>query len=117
MIDVKQLKAMAELRRALQIFATTLYTDDKAVFLFYHRDNHTTEQPAAMGLSVGDLQFYQNAPVYKTLEFDTAPTGELLTWLQKNADEQSDTEYLIIDITPNMKITAYFETYHLIDLK
>ena len=31
---------------------------------------------------------------YKTLEFDTAPTGELLAWLQKNADKQSDPEYL-----------------------
>lgn len=70
---------MAELRRALQIFATTLYADDEAVFLFYHRDNHTTEQSAAMDLSVGDTQFYWNAPVYKTLEFDTASTGELLT--------------------------------------
>lgn len=31
---------------------------------------------------------------YKTLEFDTAPTGELLAWLQKNADKQVDPEYL-----------------------
>lgn len=31
---------------------------------------------------------------YKTLEFDTTPTGELLAWLQKNADKQVDTEYL-----------------------
>lgn len=30
----------------------------------------------------------------KTLEFVTAPTGELLVWLTKNADKQSDTEYL-----------------------
>ena len=30
MIDTKQIQAMAELRRALQIFATTLYSDDEA---------------------------------------------------------------------------------------
>ena len=30
MIDTKQIQAMAELRRALQIFATTLYADDEA---------------------------------------------------------------------------------------
>ena len=30
---------------------------------------------------------------YKTLVFDTAPTGDLLTWLQKNADKY-DQEYL-----------------------
>ena len=30
---------------------------------------------------------------YKTLVFDTAPTGDLLTWLEKNADK-SDPEYL-----------------------
>ena len=62
-----------------------IYTDAVVVFLFYRRDNHTTEQPAAMDLSMGETQFYWNAPVYKTLEFDTAPTGELLAWLQKNA--------------------------------
>ena len=27
---------------------------------------------------------------YRTLEFDTAPTGELLAWLQKNANKQYD---------------------------
>ena len=30
MIDTKQIQAMAELRRALQIFAATLYADDEA---------------------------------------------------------------------------------------
>lgn len=30
MIDTKQIQAMAELRRALQIFATTLYADDES---------------------------------------------------------------------------------------
>ena len=30
MIDTKQLQAMAELRSALQIFATTLYADDES---------------------------------------------------------------------------------------
>ena len=35
-----------------------------------------------------------NGEAYKTLEFDIAPTGELLAWLQKNADKQVDTEYL-----------------------
>ena len=71
-----------------------IYTDDVIVFLFYYRDNHTSEQPAAMDFSMGETQFYWNAPAYKALEFDTAPTGELLAWLQKNADEQSDPEYL-----------------------
>ena len=62
-------------------------TDDVVVFLFYRRDNHTTEQPAAMDLSMGETQFYWTADneKYKKLEFDTAPTGELLLWLQKNA--------------------------------
>ena len=60
-------------------------SDGVVLFLFYRRDNHTTEQPATMDLSMGETQFYWNAPVYKKLEFDTAPTGELLAWLQKNA--------------------------------
>lgn len=32
-----------------------------------------------------DPAFVWNNEAYKTLEFDTAPTGELLAWLQKNA--------------------------------
>ena len=42
----------------------------------------------------GHTAFVWVNEAYKTLEFDTAPTGELLAWLQKNADEQSDQEYL-----------------------
>lgn len=38
--------------------------------------------------------FKFNDEAYRTLEFDTAPTGDLLTWLQANADKQVDTEYL-----------------------
>lgn len=38
------------------------------------------------------FEWYNEA--YRTLEFDTAPTGELLAWLQKNADKQVGTEYL-----------------------
>ena len=34
------------------------------------------------------------AEVYRVLTFDTAPTGDLLTWLQANAEKQTDTEYL-----------------------
>ncbi len=37
------------------------------------------------------FEWYNEA--YKTLVFDTAPTGELLAWLQKNADKQ-DKAYL-----------------------
>ncbi len=35
------------------------------------------------GLGTGFI--WDNNDAYKTLEFDTAPTGELLAWLQKNA--------------------------------
>ena len=59
-----------------------------ALFLIYYGNNNTTKQPAAFDYSLGEAQFYWNAPAYKTLEFDTAPTGELLAWLQKNADKQ-----------------------------
>ena len=63
-----------------------IYSDDVVLSLLYRGDNHTTQYPAAMDLSMGETQFYWNAPAYKTLVFDTAPTGELLAWLQKNAD-------------------------------
>ena len=72
-----------------------IYDDGGALLaLYYHRNNSTIKDPAALDYSVGDSQFYWNSPAYKTLEFDTAPTGELLAWLQKNADKQSEPEYL-----------------------
>lgn len=53
---------------------------------YYHNDG--TEQVAATAaVYSGDLRFAWNKDneKYKKLEFDTAPTGELLAWLQKNA--------------------------------
>ena len=61
------------------------------LFLNYYRNDNTTKQPAAFDYSLGATKFYWNAPAYKTLVFDIAPTGELLAWLQKNADMQDKT--------------------------
>lgn len=58
------------------------------LFLTYYRNDNTTKQPAAFDYSLGETQFYWNAPAYKTLVFDTPPTGNLLTWLQANATKQ-----------------------------
>ena len=42
---------------------------------------------AAAEVGLGSYEFdWSGNEAYKTLEFDTAPTGELLAWLQKNAD-------------------------------
>ena len=50
---------------------------------------------AGMDMGSGDTSFVWGKEAFKTLEFDTAPpTGELLAWLQKNADQQVGTEYL-----------------------
>lgn len=70
--------------------------DDGAVVLglTYYGSDDKVVQPAFLRYGDGETQFYWNAPAYKTLEFDTAPTGEFLAWLTKNADKQSDTEYL-----------------------
>ena len=69
-----------------------IYSDGiAALFLTYYRNNNTVKQPAAFDYSLGETQFYWNAPAYKTLVFDIAPTGELLAWLQKNADMQDKT--------------------------
>ena len=56
--------------------------------LTYYRNDNTTKQPASFDYSLGQTQFYWNAPAYKTLVFDTPPTGDLLTWLQANATKQ-----------------------------
>ena len=49
---------------------------------------------AGLEMVSGDTAFTWVNEAYKTLEFDTAPIGELLAWLQKNADKQVGTEYL-----------------------
>ena len=58
------------------------------IALKYYRSNGTVIEPANMNYAWGETQYYwpPSNEKYKTLEFDTAPTGELLAWLQKNAD-------------------------------
>lgn len=49
---------------------------------------------AGAEFGLGSYNFdWSGNEAYRTLEFDTAPTGDLLTWLQKNADKY-DPEYL-----------------------
>lgn len=48
---------------------------------------------AGMDIGSGDTAFIWGKEAFKTLVFDAAPTGELLAWLQKNADKY-DPEYL-----------------------
>ena len=43
---------------------------------------------AGMDIGSGDTAFTLGNEAFKTLIFDTAPTGALLVWLQKNADLQ-----------------------------
>ena len=57
------------------------------IALRYYRSNGTVIEPANMNYGWSETQYYwlPSNEKYKTLEFDTAPTGELLVWLQKNA--------------------------------
>ena len=58
-------------------------------FLTYYSSNGTVVQPAYFEYSTAGMsQFSWKDPAYRTLEFDTAPTGDLLTWLQANATKQ-----------------------------
>ena len=59
------------------------------ISLVYRSDN-TAEIVATLSYIESESQFYwqPSNEKYKTLEFDTAPTGALLVWLQKNADLQ-----------------------------
>ena len=59
------------------------------ISLVYRSDN-TAEIVATLSYIESESQFYwqPNNEKYKTLEFDTVPTGSLLVWLQKNADLQ-----------------------------
>lgn len=56
------------------------------VGLAYYRSDGTVKIAATMYYGDPGLAWFADNEKYKTLEFDTAPTGELLAWLQKNAD-------------------------------
>ena len=56
---------------------------DLFVFLYYDNNEIAGYDP---GAGFG-FEFYNEA--YRTLTFDTPPTGELLTWLQSNAVKQA----------------------------
>ena len=60
-----------------------------AISLVYRSDG-AAEIVATLSYIESESQFYwqPSSEKYKTLEFDTAPTGALLVWLQKNADLQ-----------------------------
>ena len=64
--------------------------DDSGTFIILHYDNNEIAGADIMGGSVV-YEFYDEA--YRTLTFDTPPTGALLTWLQSNATRQV-VEYL-----------------------
>ena len=60
------------------------YTDQVYFWLYYDYSASKSEEVAIFDMSVSSaFEWYNEA--YKTLIFDTAPTGELLAWLQKNA--------------------------------
>lgn len=74
MIDTKQIQAMAELRRALQIFATTLYADDESamqiasIYPVWAADKqYKANDVISYGInSVGDPQLYLVLQAHKS---------------------------------------------------
>lgn len=68
------------------------YTDQVYLWVYYDYSASKSEEVAIIDvIAMGAFEWQNEA--YKTLVFDTAPTGELLAWLQKNADKQ-DKAYL-----------------------
>ena len=76
------------------------YNNQYITLSLYYIDSvgrQTTVAPGALVKKNNITQYNRwtfKDEAYRTLEFDTAPTGDLLTWLQANADKQVDTEYL-----------------------
>lgn len=56
------------------------------VMMGYYKIDGTAISVASVWYNLGDTAFKWDNNAYKTIIFDTAPTGELLAWLQKNAD-------------------------------
>ena len=66
---------------------------ESAVYVLVYDDFEV----AVAEVGLGSYEFdWSGNEAYKTLIFDTAPTGELLAWLQKNANQQLASEYLTL---------------------
>lgn len=66
-------------------FSSISITDPEAVAIYVLSYDNFEVAVAEVGLGSYEFDWSGNE-AYKTLIFDTAPTGELLAWLQKNAD-------------------------------
>ena len=80
--------------------AFEVYTDGIVIWLKYYTSATTVIEPGSFEPGMGEDRFYWGNNAYKTITFDTHPTGALLTWLQANATLQEDTtvvEYLTTD--------------------
>ena len=81
--------------------AFEVYTDGIVIWLKYYTSATTVIEPGSFEPGMGEDRFYWGNNAYKTITFDTHPTGALLTWLQANATLQEDTtvvEYLTTNI-------------------
>ena len=67
-----------------QKFSSISITDPEAAAIYVLRYDNFEVAGAEVGLGSYEFDWSGNE-AYKTLVFDTAPTGELLAWLQKNA--------------------------------
>ena len=81
--------------------AFEVYTDGVVIWLKYYTTANTVIEPGSFEPGMGEDRFYWKNNAYKTITFDTHPTGALLTWLQTNATLREDTtvvEYLTTNI-------------------
>ena len=86
------------------------------VGLAYYRNDGTVQIAATMYYGDSGFTWTADNEKYKTIIFDTAPTGELLAWLQKNADLIKDEEthryqdLHLTDIDLNTQFKQYMST-------
>lgn len=83
------------------------------VMMGYYRIDGTAVSVASVWYNTGETAFTWNNKAYKTIIFDTAPTGELLAWLQKNADligGEGDHKYQDLHLT-DVDLNTQFKQY------
>lgn len=68
--------------------AFEVYTDGVVIWLNYYPTANTVFEPGSFEPGMGGDRFSWRNNAYKTITFDTHPTGALLTWLQSNATKQ-----------------------------
>lgn len=86
------------------LFEDILFTSNNNSFIRIGFDSDSRGEVLSYYTNIGETVVYINNwlnQAYRTVTFETAPTGDLLTWLQANAEKQEQPSGKTLTVTYN----------------